>query len=124
LNEEAMVLLGDYDWRGKVRELENLIERVVILSEGPMIGVERLPRAIREFIRELDTPETVLLQSGPDLNSSIELYEHRLIDQALGRTKGNKQAAARLLGLKRTTLLANLSRRTRTTFKPEQRYLL
>ncbi len=42
---------------------------------------------------------------------AVEEFEYRLIDEALRRTKGNKQAAARLLGLKRTTLVAKLRRR-------------
>ena len=44
-------------------------------------------------------------------NTAVEEFENRLIDEALRRTKGNKQAAARLLGLKRTTLVAKLRRR-------------
>jgi DNA-binding NtrC family response regulator len=123
-DEETIVLLQAYDWRGNVRELENLVERVLILSEGPVIGVERLPRAIREFIRKMDVPEPVVLQSGLDLNGTVDRFEYGLIDEALDRTKGNKQAAARLLGLKRTTLLAKLNRRTGAIPKLEQRYLL
>jgi transcriptional regulator with PAS, ATPase and Fis domain len=124
-SEEAMVLLWEYDWPGNVRELENMIERVVILSESTTIGVESLPSGIREFIWEKRIPKPTLLQSGLDLNSTVEWYENRLIDEALTRTKGNKQAAARLLGLKRTTLVAKLNRRTVVaTFKPEQNYLL
>ena len=125
LNEEAMVLLWEYDWPGNVRELENLIERVVILSEDTMIGVESLPGTIREFIWEKRIPKPTLLESGLDLNGAVEWYENRLIDEALSRTKGNKQAAARLLGLKRTTLVAKLNRRlVVATFEPEQNYLL
>jgi transcriptional regulator with PAS, ATPase and Fis domain len=123
--EEAKVLLWEYDWPGNVRELENLIERVVILSEDAMIGVESLPSTVREFIWDKRIPKPTLLQSGLDLNGTVEWYENRLIDEALTRTKGNKQAAARLLGLKRTTLVAKLNRRTVVpTFKPEQNYLL
>ena len=50
-------------------------------------------------------------EDGLDLNSAVEEFENRLIEEALRRTKGNKQAAARLLGLKRTTLVAKLRRR-------------
>jgi transcriptional regulator with PAS, ATPase and Fis domain len=124
-NEEATVLLWEYDWPGNVRELENLIERVVILSEDPMIGVESLPSTVREFIWEKRIPKPTLVQSGLDLNGTVEWYENRLIDEALSRTKGNKQAAARLLGLKRTTLVSKLNRRiVAATFEPEQSYLL
>ena len=90
-----------------------------------MIGVESLPSTVREFIWEKRIPKPTLMQSGLDLNGTVEWYENRLIDEALGRTKGNKQAAARLLGLKRTTLVAKLSRRrVVANFEPEQSYLL
>ena len=48
-----------------------------------------------------------------DLNAAVEEFENRMIDEALRRTGGNKQAAARLLGLKRTTLVAKLRRKLR-----------
>jgi transcriptional regulator with PAS, ATPase and Fis domain len=124
-NEEAMVLLWQYDWPGNVRELENLIERVVILSDNAMIGVGNLPNTVSEFICENRIPKPTPLESELDFNGTVEYYENRLIDEALTRTKGNKQAAARLLGLKRTTLVAKLNRRTVvTTYTPEQNYLL
>jgi len=109
--EEAMVHLWEYDWPGNVRELENLLERLVILSEDGMIGVEHLPPSIRSFISEKKIPRPTLGEEGLDLNTAVEEFENRLIEEALRRTKGNKQAAARLLGLKRTTLVAKLRRR-------------
>jgi transcriptional regulator with PAS, ATPase and Fis domain len=126
LDAGAMAMLYEYDWPGNVRELENLIERVVILSEDPLVGVESLPSTLREFIFEKRIPKPpVVLQNGFDLNGTVEWYENRLIDEALTRTKGNKQAAARLLGLNRTTLLSKLNRRTvATTGEQEQHYLL
>jgi transcriptional regulator with PAS, ATPase and Fis domain len=109
--EEAMVHLWEYDWPGNVRELENLLERLVILSEDGRIDVEHLPAGIRSFISEKKIPRPTLGEDGLDLNTAVEEFENRLIEEALRRTKGNKQAAARLLGLKRTTLVAKLRRR-------------
>jgi transcriptional regulator with PAS, ATPase and Fis domain len=109
--EEAMVHLWEYDWPGNVRELENLLERLVILSEDSHIDVEHLPPSIRSFISEKKIPRPALGEEGLDLNTAVEEFENRLIEEALRRTKGNKQAAARLLGLKRTTLVAKLRRR-------------
>jgi transcriptional regulator with PAS, ATPase and Fis domain len=109
--EEAMVHLWEYDWPGNVRELENLLERLVILSEDGRIEVDHLPPSIRSFISEKKIPRPTLGEEGLDLNSAVEEFENRLIEEALRRTKGNKQAAARLLGLKRTTLVAKLRRR-------------
>jgi transcriptional regulator with PAS, ATPase and Fis domain len=111
ITEEAMVHLWEYDWPGNVRELENLLERLVILSEEGHIGVDHLPPSIRSFISEKKIPRPTLGEEGLDLNTAVEEFENRLIEEALRRTKGNKQAAARLLGLKRTTLVAKLRRR-------------
>jgi transcriptional regulator with PAS, ATPase and Fis domain len=111
ISEEAMVYLWEYDWPGNVRELENLLERLVILSEDGHIGVDHLPPTIRSFISEKKIPRATLGEEGLDLNTAVEEFENRLIEEALRRTKGNKQAAARLLGLKRTTLVAKLRRR-------------
>jgi len=118
--EEAMVHLWEYDWPGNVRELENLLERLVILSEDGVIGVEHLPPSIRSFISEKKIPRPTLGEEGLDLNTAVEEFENRLIEEALRRTKGNKQAAARLLGLKRTTLVAKLRRRRGTDADDEQ----
>jgi transcriptional regulator with PAS, ATPase and Fis domain len=111
ITEEAMVHLWEYDWPGNVRELENLLERLVILSEDGRIALEHLPPNIRSFISEKKIPRPTLGEEGLDLNGAVEEFENRLIEEALRRTKGNKQAAARLLGLKRTTLVAKLRRR-------------
>ncbi len=111
ISEEAMVHLWEYDWPGNVRELENLLERLVILSEDGTIAVQHLPPAIRSLISEKKIPRPTLGETGLDLNTAVEEFENRLIEEALRRTKGNKQAAARLLGLKRTTLVAKLRRR-------------
>jgi transcriptional regulator with PAS, ATPase and Fis domain len=110
--DDTMVHLWEYDWPGNVRELENLIERLVILSDDGMIRVENLPPNVRSFISEKKIPRPTLSEEGIDLNQAVEEFEYRLIDEALRRTKGNKQAAARLLGLKRTTLVAKLRRKT------------
>jgi len=126
ISDETMVHLWEYDWPGNVRELENLLERMVILSEDSLIRVEHLPSNIRSFISEKRIPKPTLSENGLDLNSAVEEFENRLIEEALRRTKGNKQAAARLLGLKRTTLVAKLRRRKGgVPFQPvQQNYLL
>jgi transcriptional regulator with PAS, ATPase and Fis domain len=109
--DDAMVHLWEYDWPGNVRELENLIERMVVLSDDGIIRVDNLPPNIRSFISDKKIPRPTLTEEGIDLNQAVEEFEYRLIDEALRRTKGNKQAAARLLGLKRTTLVAKLRRK-------------
>ena len=64
-----------------------------------------------------------MTEEGIDLNQAVEEFEYRLIDEALRRTKGNKQAAARLLGLKRTTLVAKLRRKSSGS-GPAQGYVI
>jgi transcriptional regulator with PAS, ATPase and Fis domain len=113
--EEAMVQLWEYDWPGNIRELENMMERLVILSEDGVIRVESLPSNIRSFISEKKIPRPTFTEDGLDLTTAVEEFETRLIDEALRRAKGNKQAAARLLGLKRTTLVAKLRRKRDVT---------
>jgi transcriptional regulator with PAS, ATPase and Fis domain len=111
ISDEAMVHLWEYDWPGNVRELENLLERLVILCEDDHIELQHLPTQIRSLISEKKIPRPTLGDHGIDFNTAVEEFENRLIEEALRRTKGNKQAAARLLGLKRTTLVAKLRRR-------------
>jgi len=111
ISADAMVHLWEYDWPGNVRELENLIERMVILCDEGEINVDALPPNIRSFISDKKIPRPQLTDEGINLNQAVEEFEQRLIDEALRRTNGNKQAAARLLGLKRTTLVAKLRRK-------------
>jgi transcriptional regulator with PAS, ATPase and Fis domain len=109
--DDAMVYLWEYDWPGNVRELENFIERLVILSEDGHIGARDFPPYIRSFIAEKKLPYPSLSNGEVDLRDALEQFEYRLIDEALRRTNGNKTAAAQMLGLKRTTLVAKLRRR-------------
>jgi len=110
ITAEAMAQLWEYDWPGNVRELENLIERLVVLADDPLIRAGDLPIEVRSFISEKRIPKPHLPEDGIDLNKAVLDFEQRLITEALRRTKGNKQAAARLLGLGRTTLVAKLRR--------------
>jgi len=111
LSDETMVYLWEYDWPGNVRELENLVERIVILSETGRLAPEDLPPHIRSFISEKKIPHPDFNDGEVNLREVLEQFEGRLIDEALRRTNGNKTAAAHMLGLKRTTLVAKLRRK-------------
>ncbi|MGE0822007.1 MAG: sigma-54 interaction domain-containing protein [Candidatus Binatia bacterium] len=115
ISEEAMVYLWEYDWPGNVRELENLIERLGILSDTGRVGPEDLPPYVRSFISEKKLPHLNLGDGEVNLREVLEQFEGRLIDEALRRTNGNKTAAAQMLGLKRTTLVAKLRRKKHGT---------
>jgi transcriptional regulator with PAS, ATPase and Fis domain len=114
LTPEAMVHLWEYDWPGNVRELENIIERVVVLNESGQIAVDNLPSSVIAFISEKKIPTPTLDGGELNLQRAVELFERRLIDEALRRANGNRSAAAQILGVKRTTLLSKL-RRKKTT---------
>ena len=110
VSQNAMRRLMAHKWPGNVRQLENIIERALALSGGRRrIDVDDLPADIRgEEVAPTLTPG--LPESGVDLPALVLDFERHLIDQALTRTEGNRGAAARLLGLKRTTLVEKLRR--------------
>lgn len=111
ISREAMVALWSYDWPGNVRELENMVERLVILCEGSIIDTSMLPENLVASTRPATPPVKVKLSDGGvNLNNLVRELEGRLINDALKQTGGNKQAAARMLGLKRTTFSAKLRR--------------
>ncbi len=111
VTHEAMVTLWSYDWPGNVRELVNMVERLVIMCEDSIIDTELLgPNLVSNGrIAEARVP-AVLDEGGINLNNLVRELEGRMINQALTQTGGNKQAAAKLLGLKRTTFAAKLRR--------------
>jgi len=111
LSETAQVQMWEYDWPGNVRELENVVEQLVVLADGDTVDVENLPPSIRRFVSGKRNPTPALTDAGFDFNRAVEAFENQLIYEALQKSNGNKQAAARLLGLKRTTLVAKLRRR-------------
>jgi sigma-54 specific flagellar transcriptional regulator A len=109
---DAIETLRAYAWPGNVRSLENTIERAVLLAPGPEITVDDLPERIRQPQSSVQrTASAALPDSGIDLRNAVEQYENRLIVQALERTGRNKNRAAQLLGLNRTTLVEMLKRK-------------
>jgi two-component system, NtrC family, response regulator PilR len=114
ISEAAQVQLWEYDWPGNIRELENVIEQLVVLADGEVIEAENLPSSIRRFVSGKRNPTPMLTDDTFDFNRAVEAFENQLIHEALQKSGGNKQAAARMLGLKRTTLVAKLRRRRPT----------
>src|SRR4051812_8628374 len=111
LAPETMVYLWEYDWPGNVRELENLVERIIVLSDNVVVLPEDLPTYVRSFISEKKLPNPTLNNGEFDLQQAVEQFENRLIDEALRHTNSNITAAARMLKVNRTTLIAKLRRR-------------
>jgi transcriptional regulator with PAS, ATPase and Fis domain len=115
LQNDAMATLRRYSWPGNIRELENLLERLVILKGSGAIGFADLPPNIRQAAQRSSsqhmTPIPDLPSDGTDLRAILEAVEDRMISEALERTGGNKNRAAELLGLNRTTLVEKLRRK-------------
>jgi DNA-binding NtrC family response regulator len=101
IHKEALAMLQRYSWPGNVRELKNIIERAVILEEGPEILPAHLPEELKPGGRALDLEPGFKLPPG---GIDLEKLEKDLIRQALEQTRGNKTRAAELLGLTRDTL--------------------
>jgi transcriptional regulator with PAS, ATPase and Fis domain len=108
---DVMQRLCAYDWPGNVRELENLVERLVVVAGNRMVVMEDLPPHLRTNVVDLEHATLDLPESGVDLRLFLGQLEERLIAQALERTGGNKNRAAELLGMNRTTLVEKLRRR-------------
>ncbi len=113
-DEEAMAYLKSYSWPGNVRELENLIERLVILKGEGIIGVRDIEDHSMDFEPESTTPVVNLPSEGICFRTAVSRFENELITQALQRTHGNKNKAADLLHLNRTTLVEKIKRRRLT----------
>jgi two-component system response regulator AtoC len=100
---EALEALRAHRWPGNVRELMHAVERAVVLAEGPAIGEEELPDAVRAPSPAAAAPPP----PGGDLSvkRGLRALEERLIREALARTSGNRSRAAELLELSYRALL-------------------
>jgi DNA-binding NtrC family response regulator len=100
ISEDAMRRLMAYDWPGNVRELENAIERAVALGSGPILHVGDLPTNLQY--------SASITASENESARPLDEIERRAIFRALKETGGDKLAAARLLGIGKTTLYRKL----------------
>ncbi|HNQ45423.1 MAG TPA: sigma-54 dependent transcriptional regulator [Syntrophorhabdus sp.] len=105
-SEAAMTALMDYTYPGNVRELQNLIERVVVLKRKGMIDLEDLPDKI--YLAEQQEQGHFEIEKGYD--TLVSNFEKSLILQALQETNGVKSKAAQVLSLNRTTLIEKMKR--------------
>jgi DNA-binding NtrC family response regulator len=109
---DSMESLVAYPWPGNIRELENLVERLAILKGHGEIQVVDLPvkyrgtSAANREIGSVDIPE-----AGLDFNSAVDAYENALILRALEKTGWNRNQAALLLKLNRTTLVEKIKKK-------------
>jgi DNA-binding NtrC family response regulator len=111
LSQGAMRAMMAYAWPGNVRQLENAIERAVALSGGrPEITTADLPPEVQATPQATSTPFVEFPEEGLDMPTYLAAIERDLIYRALDRTQGNRNKAADLLRIKRTTLVEKLKR--------------
>ncbi|PIR16676.1 MAG: DNA-binding response regulator [Deltaproteobacteria bacterium CG11_big_fil_rev_8_21_14_0_20_49_13] len=115
LSKAAMNVLVKYDWPGNIRELENLVERLVILKPAGMIEEVDIPLAFGNIKVNADSAnkavEAFRFDGSSNFRDAVENYEVDLIQKALEHTGYNKNKAAALLGLNRTTLVEKIKRK-------------
>ncbi|BHH83358.1 sigma-54 interaction domain-containing protein [Desulforhopalus sp. 52FAK] len=133
-SKKARAAIICYDWHGNVRELENLIQHMAVLYSGKQVQLSDLPEKIQsveipddfvdtftnvdDYSDPADTEDSttqtqnISWENGKiDFNEVINDFETQLIVQALKQTEGNKKEAAKLLNLKRTTLLEKIKKK-------------
>ncbi len=135
-DRSAFQALTTFHWRGNVRELENLVQHMTILHNGKMITLKDLPEKYRSscgdmmqhhnvependsyepeqlhlFARAEPTANDNWPDDGINFNELVNDFETQLIIQALKMSEGNKKEAARMLNLKRTTLLEKIKKK-------------
>jgi DNA-binding NtrC family response regulator len=98
ITADAQEKLGAYNWPGNVRELANVIERAVVLGEGPALMADSLPSRIAAKHSETPANQT-------SYHEAVNTHRRQLIVKALAEAEGNRAAAAKALGLHRTHLM-------------------
>jgi len=111
LTPAAVRALEAYDWPGNVREMENVIERTVALTDGALIDRHDLPPQLAGGGSDAELlPVPRIPAQGLSLPQTIDAIERAMIGQALALSGGVKSRAAALLGLNRTTLVEKIKR--------------
>jgi DNA-binding NtrC family response regulator len=108
-NEDALRALQLYNWPGNVRQLENMVERAVILTKSPYIGATDLPDELHAHAAEAAASGAVAGSVRP-LKQALQMPEKDLILQALKTNHGSRTATAEALGINRTTLYKKMKR--------------
>jgi two-component system, NtrC family, response regulator AtoC len=124
LDTEALALLREQRWPGNVRQLQNFIERLVVLNDGPVLDAEHVREELSRHVRFTTqastkttaaplTPAPTTVESGAasqvaPLENELHAAERRALVRALKHAGGNRSRAARMLGVSRSTLYVKL----------------
>lgn len=106
ISPEALKVLMSYSWPGNIRELENILERAMIICDESVIYPHHLSLPVRGGLQDSNSPEK---QVGKTLEDVMGEAERKIILSTLKQTKGNKVQAARLLGIHRSVLYKKMS---------------
>jgi DNA-binding NtrC family response regulator len=96
--------LMDYDWPGNIRELKNVIERAVVLTQHQKIVISDLPTELKSFVKN----STFSAEVYENELASLKVIERRYIQHVISKVEGNRSKAARILGIDRKTLYRKL----------------
>lgn len=118
IDDDALALLKSFSWPGNVRQLENVIERAVVIAEEEILTVIDMPAEV--FQKPEDVPfvvgnhepthQPLVAATVSNYRLERERFEREKIVKALGTAKGNKAEAARILGIARTTLVSRMKK--------------
>lgn len=108
---EAFEALQNYTWPGNVRELENLVERLTIIIGEGMIQLSDLPPRYSNITSKNISDDIDIPESGIDFNQMVSDFENKLIMKALEKTGWNRNKAAHLLKINRTTLVEKIKKK-------------
>jgi DNA-binding NtrC family response regulator len=103
VSEDVLEILDAHNWPGNVRELENLVERAVVLSRARVITRSSLPPFLLKRTG-VDDEALIAAEESLDLRDRTQAFQKKVIQAALRKTKGVQNKAAKLLGVKPTTL--------------------
>lgn len=104
LSDEVTEIFGAYDWPGNLRELKNVVKRMVLLSPGSRAEVSALPEEMVFVLKNPDSLAPAPSADNPDLRLHSEAHERKLIMDVLQKAKYNKSKAAQMLNIDRKTL--------------------
>lgn len=107
VDNEAIKMLMLYEWKGQVRELENVIERAVLLCDGQYVTVNELPSSIS---KKAESSTAKYDFEGQNLNDTLRSFEKMHIKNVLNKADGNRSEAARILGIDPSTLYRKMEK--------------